>query len=136
MNEVEYWTKIKDWDTFKEKMKNFGYQEVGAFEVPYRKREYARKGPGLTAFSKKLDREVNVPYVFEDKETKITKLDRVAVFVEEGKLYQIRLKFDIEDWPHHTDLDLLYPEHREKLPSELESLAREIENEVKLALSG
>jgi len=79
-------------------------------------------------------RHLDLPYEFEQKETSITKIDRVAVFVEEGKLSQIRLKFDIEDWPYHTDLNLLYPEHRQKLPSQLEDLVREIEEEVKLAL--
>jgi len=40
---------------------------------------------------------------------------------------QVRLKFDMKDWLHHTDLDIVYPEYGKKLPSQLEELVRKIE---------
>jgi hypothetical protein len=126
--------RIKNWDNFKRKMEDLGYQEVGSSVVPYQAYKYAKKGPQQTAFSKMINKEVNIPYVFEKKETRIKRIDRVVVFVEKKRIDQIRLKFDIEDWPHQTDLNILHPEHRKALPLELESLAKEIGEEIKLAL--
>lgn len=134
MNSIEGYT-IKNWENFKRKMEDLGYQEVGSSVVPYQAYKYAKKGPQQTAFSKMINKEVNIPYVFEKKETKIKRIDRIVVFIEKGKIDQIRLKFEIEDWPHQTDLNILYPEHRRALPSDLESLAKEIEEEIKLALT-
>ncbi|MEM2294402.1 MAG: hypothetical protein QXQ69_03325 [Candidatus Aenigmatarchaeota archaeon] len=126
---------IKNWNLFKRKMEELGYQEVGSSVVPYQAYKYAKKGPQQTAFSKVLNKEVDVPYVFEKRETKIKKIDRVVVFVEKGKIDQVRLKFEMQDWPYKSDLNIIYPEHRKLLPPELENLAKEIEEEVKEALS-
>lgn len=125
---------IRDWNTFKGKMEELGYREVGSSSVPYQVYKYARRGPHQTAFSKSINREVDVPYVFEGKATRIKRVDKVVVFIENHKIDQVRLKFDIDDWPHHTDLNIIHPEHRKILPSELEELIREIEEEIKIAL--
>jgi len=116
-------------------MKELGYCEVGSSVVPYQAYKYARKGPQQTAFSKVINKEVDIPYVFEGEKTRIKRIDSVVVFVEKGRIDQIRLKFEIQSWPHNTDLNILYPEHRKNLPEELETLAKEIEEEVKSALS-
>ena len=126
--------RIRSWSEFKSKMEELGYCEVGSSVVPYQAYKYARKGPQQTAFSKVINKEVDIPYVFEGEETRIKRINSVVVFVEKRRIDQIRLKFEIQSWPHNTDLNILYPEHRKSLPEELETLAKEIEEEVKSAL--
>ncbi|MEM5866451.1 MAG: hypothetical protein QXG39_00830 [Candidatus Aenigmatarchaeota archaeon] len=58
---------------------------------------------------------------------------RVDVFIDRSN--QNRLKFDIDDWPHHIDLNILYSEHRKTFAVWTGEVVKEIEEEIKMALS-